>query len=126
VGYRTPSRAHQFKKDVCPNPLGRGAKNATGAGELFVRVLTEKIIVVDGTKSRSMPRIQIPIEQLGAAAMNGDLDAMEVLIDLRNSSKNGGEFRGDGIERVTVSSDRVLTLQLLRERMERAARRRRR
>ncbi len=34
VGYRTPSRAHQFKKDVCPNPLGRGAKNATGAGDV--------------------------------------------------------------------------------------------
>lgn len=123
VGYCKPPREHQFKKGQCANPRGRGHKKGPGAGELFVRVLAERI-AAGGSKSATIPRLQFAITQLGVAAVAGDMNAMEALIDLHAISENGGDFRGDGIKRITDKSSRVLKVLEL-EKIRLSPRRRR-
>jgi Family of unknown function (DUF5681) len=123
VGYCKPPRKHQFKKGHRANPRGRGSKTRPGAGELFVRLHAERI-AVGGSKSRSIPRIQLAISRLSAAAVAGDLDAIEALIDMRAISADGGDFKGDGVKRIIDKSNRLLKV-LEFDKNRRSSRRRR-
>ena len=120
VGYRTPPRHRQYKKGECANPNGRrGRKGKPRAGELFARVHAESVAGGAGKPSRPSSRLEAVITHLCSAALTGQLNAIEALIDWHAKSVAGGDFSGDGIERVFDKSDnlgRVLELNKRRTR----------
>jgi hypothetical protein len=81
VGYGKPPKHSQFQKGKSGNPKGRpkGSKSAsTLAKEMFLKLVTVK---VDG-KPTKMPVIAALIARMLSAAMNGDLKATKLALDM--------------------------------------------
>lgn len=81
VGHCKPPKHSQFQKGKSGNPKGRpkGAKSAsTIARELFLKPVT----VIANGKPKKMPVFAALVAKLISAAMNGDLKAMKLALDV--------------------------------------------
>lgn len=81
VGYGKPPKHSQFQKGKSGNPGGRpkGSKSAsTLTKEMFLKLVT---VTVNG-KPTKMPVIAALIARMLSAAMNGDLKATKLALDM--------------------------------------------
>ena len=81
IGYKRPPLNGQFKKGSSGNPKGRptGSKNLP---TLLDEELAEKIVITENGKKKTITRQKAIIKRIVNAAMQGDLKAMRLLIEL--------------------------------------------
>jgi hypothetical protein len=90
VGYGRPPKHSQFKKDICPNPNGRGKRRDLQVGEIMRNVLTAKTEFRDHGQVKKASRIELAIRKLAALATNGDVASAAMLLKIRaHAEKNG-------------------------------------
>ena len=80
VGYGKPPKHSQFKKGVCPNPAGRGKRQELDGGKVMRNILNAPINYRDRGKSKKVPRIELMIRKLVAAAVKGDVASARSLL----------------------------------------------
>jgi hypothetical protein len=85
VGYGRPPHHSRFKKGVCSNPKGRGARKTIKAAEIVNRVLNDPVAVREMGRVRKMPRWKASARRLFSLALRGDPAAAATLLKLRNS-----------------------------------------
>jgi flagellar hook-basal body complex protein FliE len=81
IGYRKPPPDTRFKPGVSGNPSGRpkGAKNLT---TLVHEALNEPVIVAENGRRRKVSKRQAIIKQLINRSAQGDLKAIQMLLDV--------------------------------------------
>jgi hypothetical protein len=96
VGYGKPPPNWQYKKGDRANPNGRRGKSGeTGfaAGDALARLRSKKIKVpIDGGKTKLIWQEEYTVASLVRRALNGDLRATRVLIDMHAQSESEGDF----------------------------------
>jgi len=88
VGYGRPPREHRFPKGVSGNPRGRPKKRQT-VGEKFKLALSRKLTVRDPEGTREITVLDGIIHAAVAAALRGDLRAVDLVLRLYD------RFEGD-------------------------------
>lgn len=91
TGYRKPPQSTRFKKGVCPNPLGRGAKKAPSEIELVRGVLNAMTEYTEGGKLKRVPRIELIIKGLVDNALKGNVSAATSILALRTFLATNGD-----------------------------------
>jgi hypothetical protein len=81
VGYGKPPVEHRFKPGKSGNPRGRdkGLKNLR---TILEQEGAARVKVVEGGRSRSMSKLEATVKRLHARALNGDMRAIERVLDL--------------------------------------------
>jgi hypothetical protein len=98
VGYKKPPQHTRFKKSVCPNPKGRGAKKSLKAGEIYENIITAPVKLTEGGKTKDIPRWEYTIKLWAKKAATGDIQAAELLLMAHHYSKTYGDYRHVAIE----------------------------
>lgn len=112
VGYGKPPRAHQFKKGQSGNPKGRpkGRKNDE---TLILEMLNEQLPYRENGEEKDGPAIKIVLKRLQMAAMEGNLKAIRIILDL---AEQQGLFQGDADpQSQSRSADSPELLQLVND-----------
>ena len=81
VGYGSPPRHTRFKPGRSGNPKGR-PKGSKNVATLLERALTERVIITENGKRRSISKLEASFKQLVNLAASGDLAAMRQLYTL--------------------------------------------
>ena len=81
VGYGHPPRHSRFKSGQSGNPKGR-PKGSKNIATLLERALTERVVVTENGKRRSISKLEASFKQLVNLAASGDLAAMRQLYAL--------------------------------------------
>jgi hypothetical protein len=96
VGYRKPPVDRRYKKGDRANPNGRRGKSGDtcfAAGEVLARLRSKRIKVsIGGGKTKLMWQEEHTVASLVQRALNGDLPAARMLIDMHAQSESEGEF----------------------------------
>lgn len=106
VGYRKPPRETHFKKGVCANPLGRGAKKVPSEIELVRGVLNAMTEYTEGGKLKRARRIDLIIKGLVDNALKGNVSAATSILALRQFFDTNGDvnpmqiFAPDGFRNI--------------------------
>lgn len=81
VGYRRPPPSGQFKKGSSGNPKGRpkGSKNFM---TLLEQELSQKIVVNENGKKKSVTRMQAMVKRIVAGALQGDQKSLVTLVEI--------------------------------------------
>jgi hypothetical protein len=81
VGYARPPKQMRFQSGQSGNPKGRprGAKNLT---ILLGQALSERVLVTENGRRRSLSKLAAACKQLVNRALSGDLRAMKLLLEL--------------------------------------------
>jgi len=98
IGYKKPPQHTRFKKGVCPNPKGRGAKTSLKAGEIYESIVTGRVTLTEGGKTKGIPRWDYTIRLWAKKAATGDIQAAELLLMAHHYSKTYGDYRHVPIE----------------------------
>jgi len=98
VGYKKTPQHTRFKKGVCPNPKGRGAKKSLKAGEIYESIITAPVKLTEGGKTKDIPRWEYTIKLWAKKAATGDIQAAELLLLAYHYSKTYGDYRHVPIE----------------------------
>lgn len=96
IGYRRPPPAGQFKKGASGNPKGRpkGSKNFV---TLLEQELSQKIVVNEGGRRRTVTRLQAMVMRLVSAALQGDPKAVTALLDILRRNGGGEQATAEGL-----------------------------
>ena len=107
VGYKKPPTHTQFKKGKSGNPTGR-PKGSSNATTMLDKILSQKIHVREGEKTKTITKLEAMIQSLMIKAIKGDTKAAALVASLlRQAGKlnppadEGTGFRG-GVLRVVV------------------------
>jgi hypothetical protein len=98
VGYKKPPQHTRFKKGICPNPKGRGAKKSLKAGEIYENIITAPVKLTEGGKTKDIPRWEYTIKLWAKKSAMGDIQAAELLLTVYHYSKTYGDYRHVPIE----------------------------
>jgi hypothetical protein len=87
IGYRRPPPSGQFKKGISGNPKGRpkGSKNLLS---LLEQELSEKVVVHENGRRKTVTRMQAIVKRMVAGALQGEPKAVLTLVNLLQ--RNGG------------------------------------
>lgn len=85
VGYRKPPKHTQFKKGQSGNTKGR-PKGAKGLKTIARELLSEKVTVRTAAGSKRMRKIEAMVHKVMEKAFNGDMRAIQALLQLYASS----------------------------------------
>jgi len=86
VGYRSPPKAHRFKKGRSGNPLGRPPKSQTRKpdrstlGNAYIAEAHRKLRITEAGKVSQLKTIEIAVRRQGMAAVGGDLKAQREFV----------------------------------------------
>jgi Family of unknown function (DUF5681) len=86
VGYRSPPKAHRFKKGQSGNPLGRPPKSQTRKsgrsplGKAYIAEAHRKLRINESGKVSQLKTIEIAVRRQGMAAVGGDLKAQREFV----------------------------------------------
>jgi hypothetical protein len=86
VGYRSPPKAHRFKKGQSGNPLGRPPKSQkrkpgpSTLGNAYIAEAHRKLRITEADKVRQLKTIEIAVRRQGMAAVGGDLKAQREFV----------------------------------------------
>ena len=83
VGYQKPPRHSQFKPGNRANPHGRGKRKVRTEAEIVNEIMNGRVEFREGGTSKRAPRIELLIKSYGAAALKGDVSAVEALLMIR-------------------------------------------
>jgi hypothetical protein len=81
VGYGSPPRHTRFKPGQSGNPKGR-PRGSGNIATLLERALTERVVITENGKRRSISKLEASFKQLVNIAASGDLAAMRQLYTL--------------------------------------------
>ena len=81
VGYRKPPQHSRFKKGQSGNPRGR-PKGSQSAARLARRILSEKIVIKENGKRRTITRREAMLKQLANKGIMGDLRSIREVLNL--------------------------------------------
>lgn len=81
IGYRRPPASGQFKKGRSGNPKGR-PKGSGNFLTLLDKELSQKIIVTENGKKKSLTRLQAMVKRLVAGALQGDQKQLLALVEI--------------------------------------------
>ena len=81
IGYRKPPASSQFKKGASGNPKGRpkGSRNFLA---LLEKELSQRIVVSENGKKKSLTRLQAMVKRMVAGALQGDQKQLLVLVEI--------------------------------------------
>lgn len=83
VGYKKPPRHTQFKEGNRANPLGRGKQKSKNEVDIIREIMNELIEFYEDGKLKRASRLEVIVKRYFAAALQGDIRAAEMLLDLR-------------------------------------------
>ena len=81
IGYGKPPEYSRFQKGQSGNPKGR-PKGALNVGTVLNRTLSEKVVVMDQGKRRTITKLEAAFKQLVNKAAQGDARALQQLLSL--------------------------------------------
>ena len=81
IGYGKPPEHSRFQKGQSGNPKGR-PKGALNVGTVLNRTLSEKVVVMDQGKRRTITKLEAAFKQLVNKAAQGDARALQQLLSL--------------------------------------------
>jgi hypothetical protein len=81
IGYRKPPPSGQFKKGKSGNPKGR-PKGSNNFQTLLEQELAQTIVVNENGRRRSMTRLQAMVKRIVAAALQGEVKQVQLLVGL--------------------------------------------
>ena len=87
VGYRRPPASGQFKKGRSGNPKGR-PKGSGNFLTLLDEELSQKIVVTENGKKKSLTRLQAMVKRLVAGALQGDQKQLLALVEILRRTGN--------------------------------------
>ena len=94
VGYRRPPASGQFKKGASGNPKGR-PKGSRNFLTLLDKELSQRIVVTENGKKKSLTRLQAMVKRMVAGALQGDQKQLLVLVEILRRS---GSLSPEGAE----------------------------
>jgi hypothetical protein len=92
VGYKKPPLHSRFQKGKCSNPKGRGKRKTLTEADAFEKVLNSLAEFRHRGKSKRATRIELAIRRFGAAALEGNVGAADVLLKMREHFKKHGNI----------------------------------
>ncbi len=81
VGYKRPPRHTRFKPGQSGNPKGR-PKGLPNHGTTVSRVMSEKVSVREGDRTRTMTKLEAMVQAHASKAMKGDARSASIVIGL--------------------------------------------
>jgi hypothetical protein len=90
VGHSKPPRETRFQPGVSGNPKGR-PKGAISLTTRLNRVLSEKIIVSEGGRKKSVTKIDAAVMHLIRLALSSDMRAMNLVVSLVSMAEQKAE-----------------------------------
>lgn len=99
VGYRNPPKEHRFKKGRSGNPNGRPRRTARAADQIMSDVFERQLPYQSNGVTKTATINELCIRFWINRALNGDLQAAEVLLDMR---KHADHFVDPGGEEIVV------------------------
>ena len=87
VGYCKPPKHTRFQKGICPNPKGRGKREANPLEAAVDAILNTNVSYRDGGKLKRATRAELSIKRLIAAALQGDVKAAAQLLSLHKHAE---------------------------------------
>ena len=94
VGYRRPPAGGQFKKGASGNPKGR-PKGSRNFLTLLDKELSQRIVVTENGKKKSLTRLEAMVKRMVAGALQGDQKQLLALVEILRRS---GSFIPEGTE----------------------------
>lgn len=110
VGYRRPPKAHQFKPGQSGNPKGR-PRGAPTLQEVMSREASRLVKVKQDGEIVSIPKLVALVRQVFSKALNGDLSAARLIIQLTADPTTA---EAQISEDVTLPSDEAIQRMLKR------------
>ena len=95
VGYRRPPRHTQFKPGRSGNPRGRPA-GVKSLGDIMRRIVSQKITVTEGGRTRRIPRLEAILRQTASEATRGDFRSRQTILQLAERHGESGPSAEDG------------------------------
>lgn len=85
IGYRRPPPSGRFKRGTSGNPQGRpkGSKNFL---TLLEQELSQKVVVNEGGRRKTVTRLQAMVKRMVGAALQGEPKAVLALVDILRRS----------------------------------------
>jgi hypothetical protein len=111
VGYGQPPVASRFKKGQSGNPTGR-PKGTPNLSTVLLKTLSERVIVNENGKWKSISKMQAFVKQLVNKAASGDLRATSQVAELVKSIEQSAERNPQ--ERGPNELDKKTILSLLK------------
>ena len=94
VGYRRPPASGQFKKGASGNPKGR-PKGSRNFLTLLDKELSQRIVVTENGKKKSLTRLEAMVKRMVAGALQGDQKQLLTLVEILRRS---GSLAPEGAE----------------------------
>jgi len=90
VGYGQPPVESRFKKGQSGNPTGR-PKGTPNLSTVLLKTLSERVIVNENGKRKSISKMQAFVKQMVNQAASGDLRAASQVAELVKSTEQNAE-----------------------------------
>ncbi len=81
VGFGKPPKSGQFKKGQSGNPKGR-PRDSKNLKTIMLRELSEKVTIKEGSKTRTLNRLEGIVKALTNSALHGKLGAIVKLLEM--------------------------------------------
>jgi hypothetical protein len=95
IGYGRPPRETRFEKGRSGNPSGR-PKGSRGVSTVIAAALSEKVVVNENGKRRTITKLEAAVKQMANKAAGGDQRAAKLIIELLHQSESRDEARAGG------------------------------
>lgn len=93
VGYRKPPLHSRFKKGVCPNPKGRGARRPRRGIGVLREILNREVNYREGGIEKRASLFELMINRVTSDAMKGDLAAARILFGMKKHFEEHGDIQ---------------------------------
>ncbi len=93
VEYKKPPTHSRFKKGICPNPRGRGARKPFKPSQALRNALNALTRFRQNNRSKSAPLIEVFLRRQVMLALQGNAMAAAMLLELRAHFSKYGDVR---------------------------------
>ena len=98
IGYGKPPRDGRFKPGVSGNPKGRPKRRPAAIAEIINEAIDRPIEYREGGRTKFASTRELSLRMLVSRAVDGDIEAAEIAIKIRERAERFGDAGVDQIE----------------------------